>query len=122
MRACVNPGDTLLIAQITPLEFACAFYGLVRQSLLQSQEAASYIAAFRGDLPRYKVIAAEPRIFQEAERLLDLYAVSHNLRPADSLQLASALVEHRHNPINAFLTTDKVLIAIAKIEGLIVSL
>jgi len=120
VRACVHSDDTLLIAQITSLEIVSAFSGLVRQNLILPNEAASYIRAFRGDLARYQIISADVYVFQEAERLLDFYAISHNLRPPDSLQLASALVEQRNVPINAFLTTDKVLCNVAKSEGLTV--
>ncbi len=99
------------------LEFDSAFYGRVRQSLLLPSKADSYNTAFRGDLPRYHIIPADNSVFREAECLLDLYAISHNLRPADALQLASALIEHQSNSLDSFLTTDKGLITLAKFEG-----
>ena len=70
VRTCVHSDDTLLIAQLTPLEFASAFYGMVRRSPLLPKEATTYIAAFRGDLTRYQIISANNFVFQEAERLL----------------------------------------------------
>ena len=36
----------------------------------------------------------------------------------DAFHLATALVEHRRNPLASFVTTDKVLITVAGAEGL----
>lgn len=118
VRACFTPGDAVLIAQVTLLEFPSAFYGMVRQSLITILEANAYIQTFRADLPQYILVSVDTDAYLEAERLLDLYAVTHNLRPMDALQLGTALVEHRRNPLDAFITTDKVLIAVAQAEGL----
>ena len=120
VRACFIPDDIIILAQITVLEFPSAFYGMVRQQLITPNEAASYINAFRADLSKYDVLASDPEIVIEAERILDDYAVSQNIRPLDSLQLAAALVEHRRNQLDSFVTTDKVLITVARMEGLTV--
>jgi predicted nucleic acid-binding protein len=120
VRACFTSGDTLVIAQVTLLEFPSAFYGLVRQHLMTMREAMGYISAFCSDLPHYDVVVAHTNVIQEAQRLLDTYAVTHNLRPMDSLQLATAIVVHRFNPLDAFVTTDKVLVVVAQLEGMTV--
>lgn len=120
VRACFAPNDALLIAQITPLEFPSAFYGLVRQKLLTEAEAGQYIAGFRADISRYEIVSADQVVYAEALRLLDKYASQRSLRPPDALQLASALVEHLRVPLGAFVTTDKVLRDCAIGEGLTV--
>src|SRR5882762_1598170 len=83
VRASFMPGDTILIAQVTLLEFPSAFYGMVRQQLITLPEAAKYIQAFRADLPQYILVPIGMDAFLEAERLLDLYAASTSLRPMD---------------------------------------
>ena len=120
VRACFAPHDAILLSQATLLEFLSAFYGMARQRLITPQEAASYIQAFQTDLPQYAIVPTDADVYSEAQRLLSVYAVTHNLRPMDALQLGTALVEHRRNPLDAFIITDKVLIAVAQAEGLIV--
>ena len=51
VRACFANTDVIFIAKASLLEFPSAFYGLVRQQRITPLEAASYINAFRADLP-----------------------------------------------------------------------
>ena len=94
-----------------------AAYGLVRQSIATKIEADTLIAAFEADKANYTIVAIEAAILHKAERLLRKYASSVSLRPMDAFHLATALVEHRRNPLDAFVTTDKVLITVAQLEG-----
>ena len=118
VRACFSNNDSIFIAQAAVLEFPSAFYGMVRQQQITPHEAASYINAFRTDLPQYEILPSDDTVYSDAARLLDRYAVTHNLRPMDSLQLATALVEHRHVPLNLFVTTDSALITVSRAEGM----
>ncbi len=120
VRACFAPSDAICIARATLLEFPSAFYGMARQQLITIPEASAYIQAFRADLPQYVILPTDTEVYDEATRLLDLYAVVRNLRPMDAIQLGTALVEHRRNPLDAFVTTDKVLITVTQAEGLTV--
>jgi predicted nucleic acid-binding protein len=120
VQACLTPQDDLLIARITPLEFRSAFLGLVRQRLLPLASAQSYILAFESDLAQYSIVPAEEAVFLKAQVLLETYAASDGLRPLDALELASALEEHARLPLDAFITTDTVLINVARACGLTV--
>jgi predicted nucleic acid-binding protein len=59
-------------------------------------------------------------VVSKAEVLIDQFAISEGLRPADALQLASALEAHAHSPLDALLTTDQVLSRCAVKSGLVV--
>ena len=120
VRACFANTDLIVIAQASLLEFPSAFYGMIRQQRIAPEEAASYIDAFRTDLPQYEIISSDTTVYSDAERLLDYYAVTHNLRPMDSLQFATALVTHRQSPLGSFVTTDSALADVARAEGLTV--
>lgn len=120
VRACVAPADDLLIFELAPIEIVSASYGLVRQNILTKIEADTLIATFESDRTNYRIIPFEDAILQEAERLLRKYAAVISLRPMDAFHLAAALVEHRRNPLDAFVTTDKILISAAQSEGLVV--
>jgi predicted nucleic acid-binding protein len=116
--ACVAGDDSIILSQITPLEFRSACYGLVRQGLISLQDAVALVARFDNDLSQYEMRVLENAVIQRAQALLDSYSVVQNLRPADALQVATALVEHAVSPIDAILTTDTVLITVANVEGL----
>ena len=120
VRACLAPPDELLISEIVPIEVLSAAYGLVRQGIAAKKEADTLIAAFDADILNYTILPFEAAILRDAERLLRTYAPFRSLRPMDAFHLATALLEHRRNPLDAFLTTDKVLIAVAQAEGLTV--
>ncbi len=118
--ACLERGDELLISALVTIEVISAAYGLVRQKIATKAEADILIAAFEADKANFTILPCEDTTLLEAERLLSRYAALLSLRPMDALQLATALVEHRRNPLDAFVTTDKVLISVATSEGLIV--
>lgn len=120
VRACFASQDVILIAHASLLEFPSAFYGMVRQQRLTLQEASIYINAFCTDIQQYEMLPSDADVYSEAKHLLDCYAVTHNLRPMDALQLATALVEHRNTHLDTFVTTDRVLITVALAEGLTV--
>jgi predicted nucleic acid-binding protein len=120
VRACVLPTDEILISQLTPLEFASAFYGLVRQGVLSLADAQVFITDFQSDLPQYSIVPVDSAVFQEAERLLNAYAVTPDLRPPDAIQMASALIAHASAPLDSFVTTDHILAAVAVAEGMTV--
>jgi uncharacterized protein len=120
IAACIGPDDTLVLCDLALLEFRSAFYGLVRQRIITSADARDYISNFTTDVPLYSVQPVNGAVFQEAARLLDVYAAAHPLRPPDAIQLASALLEHALSPLDWFLTTDATLGELAILEGLTV--
>lgn len=120
VRACLAPSDDLLISEFVGIEFISAAYGLVRQSIISHADANTLIAAFEADKPNYIILLFEASVSQEVERLLRTYTATISLRPMDALHLPTALVEHRRQPLDSFITTDKVLISVAQTEGLVV--
>ncbi len=120
VRACLDPLAELLLSEFVSPEIISAAYGLVRQGIEPQSEAEKLIAAFEADTTSYTILPFDSSILAEADRLLRRYAASISLRPMDALHLATALVEHRRSPLDAFVTTDKVLVTVARAEGLVV--
>ena len=118
--ACLDPSAELLLSEFVLIEVVSAAYGLVRQGIESKTEADKLIAAFEADKANYTIVPFEPDIFHETERLLRQYAASVSLRPMGAFHLATALVTHRRSPLDSFVTTDKVLITVARAEGLTV--
>lgn len=117
VAAVVSFTDSLLIAQITPLEFRSAFYGLVRQEMISVADALVYIGRFVNDMPQYELVIVDAITFARAQSLMDTYSTSLSLRPLDSLQLVCAHSAHAVNPLDLFATTDGVVAKIASAEG-----
>src|SRR5713101_6110853 len=109
IQECVAPDDELLLSGITFLEFQSAFFGLVRQGLIGPNHAHQRIALLRQDSTNFQFIGVGQPVISMAEVLMDRFGISEGLRPADALQLASALEAHAQSPVDALLTTDRVL-------------
>ena len=113
VQAQVLPSDTLLISHLTVLEFRSATYGMVRQGLLLLPDANVRIADLLADLSLYEFVPLADAVYTQANLLLDGYAVTHNLRPADAIHVATALEEHRRSPLDSFITMDVAQAAVA---------
>ena len=120
VRACIDSEATLILSELVRIEVVSATLGLVRQGIESLSEADRLIEAFDSDYASYVTLPFDGEVIHEAERLLLKYASTVSLRPMDAFHLATALIEHGRNPLDSFVTTDKVLISIAKIEGLVV--
>ena len=120
VQACVAPNDTLVISGIACLEFQSAFFGLVRQNRIAPAHAQQRIALLRQDLPNFAVVPISQALAASAEVLIDRFGVSEGLRPADALQLASALEAHSGTPLDSVLATDAILGRCAVAAGLVV--
>ena|ERR1700722_14892927 len=114
IEACVHEGDTILLSEITPLEFHSACYGLVRRRFLTEQAIVPYLSRFASDLHQYETVSMTPAVIERAKSLLIRWGVPSNLKPLDALQLASALECDADFPLDAFVTTDKVLRTLAE--------
>ena len=117
VQALVLPEDVIAISEFTLLEFPSAFYGMVRQGLIEPLHAEARIESFRRDLANYEVIRVTTEVLAEAERLLDRFAVTQGLRPPDAVQLASAHAARAFAAVDLFLTTDSVLGECAEVCG-----
>ena len=120
VQRCIGTNDILVLSGIAFLEFQSAFFGLVRQRLVNQSEAQQRIALLKQDLPNFETVPLAQSLVSAAEVLLDRFGVNEGLRPADALQLACALEASSRSPLDAILTTDAVLNRCAKISGLIV--
>lgn len=109
IQAVIQPADGLVISGLTPLEFQSAFFGMVRQKLLNSSHATQRILLFKADLADYELVPVTQKIMSTAELLLDQFAVKEGLRPADAIQLGCALDAQSQAAIDTLLTTDAVL-------------
>jgi uncharacterized protein with PIN domain len=109
VRGAIQMDDVLVISEFTLLEFPSAFYGLVRQGLIERRHAEARIEIFQQDLANYEVVTVETEILKDAARCVDRFAVSEGLRPPDAVQLASAHQARTLRPVDLFLTTDSVL-------------
>ena len=121
VQAEVVTADETLISRLTLLEYRSAIYGMVRADRIGLVEAHTAVALFGRDLPNFALLELDEATFRPAETLVDAHAVPDNLRPADALQLASALEEHERNPIDAVITTDRVQVQVALANGLVVA-
>ncbi len=114
--------DAIFVARLGILEMHSVLSGKVRSKELT--EAASELARrmFRSEVRkrRVKVVPLLVRHYEHAETLIATYGTRQGLRALDSLQLAVALDLQRNNLIDSFVTADKLLCAVAPLEGLAV--
>jgi predicted nucleic acid-binding protein len=121
IRAIVAASDQILISQLTLLEFRSAFWALVRQGLMPHTDAEARIRLFDSDQHSCRVLSLTAPVFQRATDLIDTYTVPEGLRPPDALQVACALEEYYREPLDAFVTTDRVQAKVALASGLVVA-
>ena len=109
VQTCIMPNDVLVLSGIAFLEFQSAFFSLVRQKYISTVDAQQRIALLQQDLGNFEIIPLSQSHVQTAESLLNRFAVGDGLRPADALQLASAIDAAARAPLDSFVTTDGVL-------------
>ena len=115
-------GNTLYLAEITPVEVVAALTRRGRGGGLSPADAATALAAFHNDYPaQYLPVSITPALLAEAMRL----AEKHGLRGYDAVQLASVLEVHNQHiavglPPVTLIAADKELLAAATAEGLLV--
>jgi uncharacterized protein len=119
-RISVAGATQILISRVTALEVASAFYGKVRQGQLNPADAAARLARFEADLPNYEVLSLSEAVLLRSRLLLDTHAVGQRLRPLDAIQVATALEEHQIRVVDALVTDDKDMRAVALANGLAV--
>ncbi len=120
IQAEILPGDDLIISEITLLEMPSAFYGLTRQRIISLPIAQAFISGFEQDISNYTIIPMSTALLQHARALLASHSVVDGLRPADAIQLASAIEANNPKPLECLLTTDIVLARVAAANGLTV--
>ncbi|MBI5667269.1 MAG: type II toxin-antitoxin system VapC family toxin [Chloroflexi bacterium] len=115
-----DSGNTIFIAQITPVELASGLARLKREGILTAQLASSARILYDRHVRReYDVVGLTRRVVQRAQDLLDV----HSLRAYDAVQLASALESNARllaanlSPL-VFVSADVRLLHAASTEGL----
>jgi hypothetical protein len=85
-------------------------------------ESALVLQRFRKDIRmrRFRVQALKVRHYETAEKLVEVYGPTQNLRTLDSLHLAGAMDLKEGKLIDTIVVADKVLARVATLEGLLV--
>ncbi|HYO88439.1 MAG TPA: type II toxin-antitoxin system VapC family toxin [Candidatus Limnocylindrales bacterium] len=114
-------GHTILIAQITPVEFYSGMMRLVREGTLDLLAASRLRRALAIQLRRqYRLVSLTPPVISQAQDLLE----KHPLRAYDAVQLASANTANKRLLASGaapliFVSADKRLAQAAVAEGLL---
>jgi predicted nucleic acid-binding protein len=104
----------LTIADITRIEFYSAFLKRVRKKEIKFETVKNVLSAFENDLYMFNFIEVDNIVKTIAVDLLKTLANKLILTTLDSIQLATAVAAHRIFPIDMFVTSDHVLLNIAK--------
>jgi predicted nucleic acid-binding protein len=118
-----NQGARLFISRLTVVEAVSAFATKVRTGEITAPDFGLLRRRFFADLRKRRPLTLRllVRHFQEADRLLQQYALAHGLHTLDAIQLAVALDLKRRGMLDEFVTADQVLTVIAPLEGIVVS-
>jgi predicted nucleic acid-binding protein len=113
-------GAAQFISRLCITEVHSVFARKVREGVLPASALTVLIHRLLADVAQMKflVVASSASQFDEADRLLAVYAASQSVRTLDALQLASAAAAHAAQPLDHLVTADKRLQAIAVAEGL----
>ena len=104
----------LTIADITRIEFYSAFFKRVRKKEIKLETVKEVLSAFENDLYMFNFIEVDNIVKTMAVDLLNTTANKLGLTTLDSIQLAAAITAHRIFPIDRFVTSDRILLNIAK--------
>jgi predicted nucleic acid-binding protein len=114
-----EPSANHFISRLCVTEVHSVFAKKVREGALPASALAGLLQRFRADiaLKKYSVVSVSALQFDEAERLLEVYASAQNLRTLDALQLAAAAAVHAAQPLDHFVTSDRRIQVVAAAEG-----
>ena len=112
-------GASHFISRLCVTELHSLFAKKVREGVLPANSLAGLLRRFLADVAqnRYLVVAISALQFDEADRLLSVYAAAQDLRTLDALQLAAAAAVQAAQPLDHFVTSDRRLQVIAAAEG-----
>ncbi|MGB5156440.1 type II toxin-antitoxin system VapC family toxin [Desulfobacterium sp. N47] len=104
----------LTIADITKIEFYSAFLKRVRKKEIKYETVKKVLSAFENDLYMFNFIEVDNIVKAIAVDLLKTIANKQGLTTLDSIQLAAAINANQIFPIDSFVTSDRILLNIAK--------
>jgi len=104
----------VLVWWSTPVECVSALHRLAREGALMEPDVTAALARLRELEKHWAEVEPTQQVRQQAERVLRI----HDLRAADALQLAAAIIAADYEPNGmTFLTGDTRLAAAATKEG-----
>jgi predicted nucleic acid-binding protein len=112
----------LFISRQGVVETVSVFAKKVRSGIIAAADFTLLRRRFFADLRHRRPIIVRMLVkhFQEADRLLQTHSLVHNLNTLDALQLAVALELRSRQMLDEFVTSDRVLLSVAPLEGLVV--
>jgi len=115
-----DSGAKLLISRLTVVETISVLAKKVRSGTISATEFELLRRRFFADLRNRRPVIVRLLVkhFQEADRLLQHYGLSHAVYSLDALQLAVALDLHRRGMLDEAVVADRVFLTIAVAEGL----
>ena len=113
------PDQAPYISRLGAIEMHSVLAGKMRTGEIANDAMELARRRFRSDVRkrRLRVVAMRVRHYELAERLLIVHGATNGLRTLDALQLALALDLHRNGLVDSCVTSDRVLIRVAPLEG-----
>jgi len=112
-----DPGiETIYLAEITKVEFSSVVWKKCRKNEIDENSASKLIERFDKDSAKFSFVPEGQFLRQQALELIGAHW-KKGLRTLDSIQLTSALKVKTQ--IGLFLTSDKLLAEISRIEGFV---
>jgi len=105
---------TLLIADISMLEFRSAVMKRVRIKEIKLENAQNMVEMFNNDMRMFYVVEVNLIVKNLAMQLLEGIAPKANLGTLDAIQLAASVLSHQWIAIDYFVACDKRLLSFAK--------
>jgi predicted nucleic acid-binding protein len=112
-----NKISSLVLSQISKLEFRSAIWRKVRQKEITEVNANLVIDLFMNDYSKFIWVGENEKIFETSSTLIQKYGID-GLRTLDSIQLNSALIASYSFPSMGFITFDLLLQKVFKKENL----
>ena len=107
--------EQIYLSELAKIEFNSAIWKKVRTEEFSKDGAEQIIAFFENDFDKYRWIAVESAILNNAKELIKQYG-NKSLRTLDAIQLSCAI--SKKEEIDLFKTSDKVLNNIFELENL----
>ena len=105
---------TLLIADISRLEFRSAMMKRVRIKEIKLKTAQNMVETFDNDMQRFNVVEVNIMAKNLAMQFLEGIAPKANLGTLDAIQLSTSVLIHQWIEIDYFVACDKRLLSFAK--------
>jgi len=105
---------TLLMTDISMIEFRSAIMKRVRIKEIKLEKAQEMVELFNNDIPMFNIIEVNTMVKNLAIQLLEGIAPRSNLGTLDAIQLAASILSHQWITIDYFVACDKRLLNFAK--------